>query len=693
MSESVTAHGGSGVAPPERAFSGPPLQRVYAHVSDRIAGIPLERGFHPRWLALFGAALSLVLLGIVAVTWLLIRGVGIWGINVPVGWGFDIINFVWWIGIGHAGTLISAILLLLRQWWRTSINRFAEAMTLFAVLNAALFPLLHLGRIWKFYYLFPYPNTMGLWPQWRSPLMWDVFAVLTYSTVSFLFWYLGLIPDFATMRDQARRRWVAVIAGFFSLGWRGSARHWHHYQMLYLMLAGLATPLVVSVHSIVSLDFAVSIVPGWHTTIFPPFFVAGAIYSGFAMVLMLAIPLRSAFRFQDFITTRHLDVMAKVMLTSGLVVAYGYMMETFTGWLSGEEVEHYLIGNRALGTYGPLYWAMIGCNVVAAQTLWFRWVRTHAIPLFIVAVLINVGMWLERFVIVVVSLHRDFLPSSWGIYVPTFWDWSVLIGTLGLFATLMLLFIRFVPMISIFEVREAAHHAGEVGKGRRHGKPLTSVSADSTAQERPRELKVAALAPATALSPQQTEEPEQPLLTGVIPNEKLYGLSAEFDAAETLVDAARQVRDVGYSRVDAFSPFPIAEMPRAIRMGKSYVPRIVLIGALLGAGFAYWLQWYSTAIDYPLNVGGRPYHSWPSYIPLTFELAVLGGVLFGVVGLCVLNRLPQPYHPIFNALGFERASRDSFFLCIEAQDRRFDRVQTRELLDRLKPVRVSEVPL
>jgi len=639
------------------------LRAACASVSDRIGGIPLERGFHPRWLALFGAGLSLTLLGLVAVSWLVLRGVGIWGINIPVAWGFAILCFVWWIGIGHAGTLISAILLLLRQPWRTSINRFAEAMTLFAVANAALYPLLHLGRIWKFYYLLPYPDTMDLWPQWRSPLMWDVFAVMTYSLVSFLFWFLGLVPDFATMRDQARRKWVAMLAGFVSLGWRGSAHHWNHYQMLYLMLAGLATPLVVSVHSIVSFDFAISIVPGWHSTIFPPFFVAGAIYSGFAMVLMIAIPLRAAFRLKDFVTTRHLDQMAKVMLTSGLIVAYGYVMETFTGWFSGDEAEHYLILNRALGPYAPLYWGMIACNVIVAQALWFRWVRTHPIVLFIIAVLINTGMWLERFIIVVVSLHRDYLPSAWGMYIPTFWDWATFIGTLGFFTTLMLLFIRFLPVITMFEVREDAYH----------GRFLPEAPAAE---------------PPVAAS---HDEEQQPMLAGVIPEEQVYGMVAEFASPDDLIHAARQVRDADYRRVDGFSPFPIAELTEALRMRRSRIPLIVLAGALVGAASAYGVQWYSTVVDYPLNIGGRPLHSWPAYIPLTFELGVLGGALCGVIGMCVLNRLPQPYHPVFNAPGFERASRDSFFLCIESRDPQFDRVQTRELLGQLRAVSIAEV--
>jgi molybdopterin-containing oxidoreductase family membrane subunit len=387
----------------------------------------------------------------------MVTGLGIWGLNAPVGWGFAIINFVWWIGIGHAGTLISAILLLLHQDWRTSINRFAEAMTIFAVACAGIFPLLHLGRPWLFYWLLPYPNTMGIWPQFRSPLVWDVFAVGTYATVSLLFWYVGLIPDLATLRDRAGRRLARVAYGVLAMGWRGSARHWHRYQIAYLLLAGLATPLVISVHSVVSLDFAVAIIPGWHSTIFPPYFVAGAIYSGFAMVMTLAIPLRAVYKLEDFITTRHLDNMAKILLATGLIVAYGYIMETFAAWYSGNPYEEYMMLNRMGGPYAPFFWALIVCNVVVPQVLWSRRVRSNAPALFVIALVVNIGMWLERFVIVVTSMHRDFLPSSWGMYAGTVWDWATYVGSLGLFFALFFVFIRLLPMISIFEMRELVH--------------------------------------------------------------------------------------------------------------------------------------------------------------------------------------------------------------------------------------------
>jgi Ni/Fe-hydrogenase subunit HybB-like protein len=426
---------------------------TYATVTDKISSIVLTRKTSLGWLAAFGIAFMFVMLLFYAVTYLFVEGIGIWGVNVPVAWGFAIINFVWWIGIGHAGTLISAILLLLRQEWRTSINRFAEAMTLFAVACAGLFPILHLGRPWFAYWLIPYPSTMDIWPQFRSPLVWDVFAVSTYATVSLLFWYVGLIPDLATLRDRSSSRFGRVVYGILAMGWRGSAIHWYRYDTAYLLLAGLATPLVVSVHTVVSFDFAISILPGWHTTIFPPYFVAGAIYSGFAMVMVLSIPIRAVYGLEDFITLRHLQNMAKVMLATGLIVAYGYLMENFMSWYGAVQYDRFTTLNRWIGPYAPVYWALIVFNVLIPQVLWFKRVRTNVMSLWLVAMAVNIGMWLERFVIVVTSLHRDYLPSSWSMYYPTVWDWATYAGTIGLFLALLFLFLRFLPMISIFEMR------------------------------------------------------------------------------------------------------------------------------------------------------------------------------------------------------------------------------------------------
>jgi molybdopterin-containing oxidoreductase family membrane subunit len=394
------------------------------------------------------------MLFLVSLGWLLLRGIGVFGVNIPVAWGFMIVNFVWWVGIGHAGTFISAILLVMYQNWRTAINRLTEAMTLFAIACAGLMPLFHLGRPWLFYYLLPYPDTMGLWPQFRSPLVWDVFAVGTYFIVSLLFWYLGLVPDLATLRDRAKKLWQRKAYGVLALGWRNSAEHWQRQQISYLILAGLATPLVLSVHSVVSLDFAVAMLPGWHSTIFPPYFVAGAIYSGFAMVLNIIIPVRKIYHLENVIPNRYLNNMANIMFVTGLMVSYGYLIEAFMSWYSGDIFEQYMMTNRAFGPYGWVFWVLMAFNVVIPQALWSARIRRNPITLFIVALFINAGMWIERFVIVITSLHRDFMPSAWGMFYPTFWDWSVLFGSVGLFLTLIFLFIRFLPMISISENRE-----------------------------------------------------------------------------------------------------------------------------------------------------------------------------------------------------------------------------------------------
>lgn len=427
--------------------------QTYESVTDRISSVVL-RPQPGSWMFGFTIAFLLLLMFFLAVSYLLYRGVGIWGINVPIAWGFAITNFVWWIGIGHAGTFISAILLLLLQKWRTAINRLTEAMTLFAVTCAGLFPLLHLGRPWVFFWILPYPDTMGLWPQFRSPLVWDVFAVSTYFTVSLIFWYSGLLPDLATLRDRATSRWKQKIYGVFALGWRGSAGHWQRHQSAYLLLAGLATPLVLSVHSVVSFDFSVAILPGWHSTIFPPYFVAGAIYSGFAMVLNILIPIRKIYHLEKIIPLRYMNNAANVMLTTGLMVGYGYLMEAFMSWYSGDVFEEYVMFNRAFGPYGWVFWILIGINVVIPQLLWSKRIRTNMLALWLVALSVNVGMWVERFVIVVQSLHRDFVPSSWRMYSPTAWDWMTLFGSVGLFFTLLYLFVRWLPMISISEVRE-----------------------------------------------------------------------------------------------------------------------------------------------------------------------------------------------------------------------------------------------
>jgi hypothetical protein len=462
------------------------------------------------------------------------------------------------------------------------------------------------------------------------------------------------MPDLAALRDTARRKWVRYLAGIFALGWRGSAQHWQRHQMLYLLLAGLATPLVVSVHSIVSLDFSVSVVPGWHSTIFPPYFVAGAIFSGFAMVLTIAIPLRRFFHLRELIIEKHLDNMAKVMLTAGLVVAYGYLMEAFLAWFSAESFEMEMMRRRALGVYAPIFWLMIFCNVLIPQLLWSRRVRHSAKGLFVLSLIVNLGMWLERYVIVVTSLQRDYLPSAWYVFRATLLDWSVFLGTLGTFTLLMLLFIRLLPMISVYEMREYIH--------------LRSAVTPSSEAHRERVDAVV-----------RVEDPER------------FGTAAEFDEAGKFIRAVHQTRAAGYRRIDAYSPFPVEGLAEALGLGPTRIPLLVLLGALLGGSSIYLLQWYSAVILYPWNVGGRSLHSWQSFIPLTFELSVLGGALCGFLGLFVLNRMPKYYHPMFNLPGFERASRDRFFLVIHREDPRYRAERVWNHLENLRPLRVSDV--
>ncbi|MBN2505531.1 MAG: polysulfide reductase NrfD [Verrucomicrobia bacterium] len=442
--------------------------RSLGWVSDRIAGL-VEGGTPRWWWWAFVPALGVTAAGGGLAVYLMSTGVGVWGVMVPVAWAWDITNFVFWIGIGHAGTLISAILFLLRQEWRTPIHRVAEAMTLFAVICAAVFPLIHMGRLWLAWWLLPLPNANGIWPQFQSPLMWDVFAVSTYFVVSLLFWYVGLIPDLATLRDRAATRGRRILYGLGALGWTGSARHWRHYAATYLLLAGLSTPLVLSVHSVVSFDFAVSQVPGWHTTLFPPYFVAGAVFSGLGMVLTLVIPLRAVCGLEEVVGVGHIERMCKLTLAACLMVAYAQGAELCAAWYGGSEYDLYAFKNRAFGPYAWAYWTMVGCALVAPQLFWFKRVRTRMAAVFMVSILINVGMWLERFVIIVTPLHRDYLPANWAYFQPTWVDVGQAVGACGLFLTLFLLFLRFLPMIAIAEIKALTPHARPSPMNPAHG--------------------------------------------------------------------------------------------------------------------------------------------------------------------------------------------------------------------------------
>jgi len=465
--------------------------RSFKEVTDIICGY--TENPPPRWwFPVFGVVATLAGLQTVFILYLIITGIGVWGLNNQVDWAWDITNFVFWIGIGHAGTLISAILCLLKQKWRTAVNRSAEAMTIFAVICAATFPGIHVGRQWMAWFLAPIPNSNAIWPNFRSPLLWDVFAISTYGTVSFLFWYMGMIPDLATLRDRAHQRMLksadgpkllpfvpirvdairAFAYGLLSVGWRASSRHWHRYEAAYLVLAGISTPLVLSVHSIVSFDFATSIVPGWHTTIFPPYFVAGAIFGGFAMVLLLLIPARELYpNMKDFITLRHLENMAKIILTTGMIVGFAYSMEFFIAWYGGNKYELYAFQNRAFGPYWWAYWTMISCNVLSPQVFWTRWARTSPLAIFIVSIFVTIGMWFERFVIIVTSLHRAYLPGEWGMFHPTLVDVMIFVGSFGVFLTLFLIFLRVLPVFAMAELKAVLPQASphEHGHGQDHG--------------------------------------------------------------------------------------------------------------------------------------------------------------------------------------------------------------------------------
>jgi Ni/Fe-hydrogenase subunit HybB-like protein len=633
----------------------------FAEVTEAICRVAESPRPPKAWYVAFTiAVLALAVLGAMIV-YLIFTGVGVWNLNSPVGWAFDITNFVFWIGIGHAGTLISAILFLFRQKWRTSINRFAEAMTIFAVICAGMFPAIHVGRAWFIYWLFPYPNQMAFWPNFLSPLLWDMIAVSTYFSVSLMFWYLGMVPDLATFRDRAKDKWRFYIYGILSLGWRGSQRHWQVYETAYMLLAALATPLVLSVHSVVSFDFAVSQLPGWHSTIFPPYFVAGAIFSGFAMVLTLAIPAREMFGLKNFITLRHLDNMAKIILATGTMVGFAYLTEFHAAWYSGNHWERFQLLDRDFGPMWWCGWVMLVCNAIVPQLFWFKRVRRNVWAIFGACVLVNLGMWMERFVIIAGGLHRDFLPSSWGSYAPSYVEVLTLIGSFGLFLTLFLLFCRFLPVVAMAEVKSILPK-----------KPAQNVQVETQIQQK----KIDSASP--------------------------WGLLAEYADADALCMAAATIRDAGYRKWDCHAPFPVHGLDEAMGSRRSVLPWFVLAGGMAGCALALAGQWYVNSprtVDaaagalsgFPLVFSGKPYWSLPAHIPIAFELTVLFAALAAFFGLWALIRLPRFHFPAFFNRRFRKASNDGFFIIVETSDKKFNETETVDILRSTGCVALEEI--
>ncbi len=610
----------------------PPLilgDKAPGDVSDDVCG-PIERG--PTWLwwmAFLSAAITL-LIGALCVSYQVATGIGTWGLNRTVGWAFDITNFVFWVGIGHAGTLISAVLLLLRQRWRTSINRSAEAMTIFAVICAGLFPLIHMGRPWLAHWVFPYPNMRGpLWVNFRSPLLWDVFAIGTYFTISAVFWYIGLIPDLATVRDRAKGLRKKIF-GVLSFGWTGGARTWSRWEMTSLLLAALATPLVVSVHSVVSTDFATALVPGWHTTVFPPYFVIGAVFSGFAMVLTLMIIARKVMSLEDYITMRHVHAMCRVIVFTGSIVGMAYATELFIAWYSGSQYEQFAFNNRIFGPMGWAYGIMVFCNVVVPQLLWFQRVRNSLGLIFVITLLVNVGMWFERFVIIVSSLARDFLPSAWSGYTPTLIELGTLLGSFGLFFTLFLLFCRFLPMIAMAEVRHVTEAQREEASDDGHG-----------------------------------GHDDEPLPAMPVASESSMHHFAAFESGASLLAAAREGRKRGLRLVDAHTPNPVHGLDPVMGIRRSRLPLVTLFCGSVGAAIALWFQYWSSASDWPLDVGGKPFDSLPAFVPVAFELLILCAGLGTAATLFVRSRLAPGRQ---TKIVHERASSDRYVLVVERAD-------------------------
>ncbi len=625
----------------------------FGSITEMVCGL-VEQPAPAWWWLAFLVCGAVGTIGAIATVYVISTGLGIWGMNQTVGWGLPIGTFVFWVGIGHAGTLISAILFLFRQKWRSSLNRAAEAMTLFAVACAGLYVMIHIGRVWIAWFMVPFPNSNELFPNFRSALSWDFAAISTYGLVSLMFWYVGLIPDMATLRNRAKTRLRGWIYGLLALGWRGSARHWNNYEMAYLLLAGLATPLVVSVHTIVSFDFATAVVPGWHSTIFPPYFVTGAIFSGLAMVITLLVPLRRLCRLEDLITGTHLQNMCKLILVTSLIIAYAYGTEFFMAWYAGNPFEQYTFRNRVMGPYGWCFATMVLCNVLLPQLFWFRWFRTTPWAMFVISLFVNVGMWFERFVIVTTSLHRDFLPSSWKMFYPTWVDYVQLLGGFGLFTTLFLLFIRVLPMVAMSEVKACLPAADP------HSEEHCGLGRDGA--EQAGAVVSAVVRPASGPT---------------------FGVLARFAGPGPLLNAARRLHAAGYRRVDAYSPFPIHGMERALRLRRSLVPAFVFAGGAIGVLFAQWVQHYQSSVGYPVVVFGKPLDSAEAFVPISFETMILYASFASVLSMLVLNGLPRFYHPVFRGRSFARASDDGFFLSVESRDDVFGREETPALLAEL----------
>lgn len=624
----------------------PAEPRTSAGLTERLSSAQPSPG-RRRWLLALGASAALALLFLVSIAVLFLSGVGIWGVAIPVAWGFAIINFVWWIGLAHGGTLVSAALLLGRQKWRGSIARAAETMTLLALLCASVFPLLHLGRPNVFYWLMPYPNTMALWPQFRSALVWDVFAVVSYGGAAFLFWYLAAIPDLATLRDGSKRPLVAKIYGVSALGWRGAGTHWIRQEYAYRLTAAATLGLVFSFHTITA--FAMTIVPGWHSTLLPPLFLAGGVLSGTALLLIIAAGLRSMFSMQDLIREKHLDSLAKLVLASSWLVAYGHAVELMLGG-DGNVFGQFVTRSRIAGPNAHVFWSVVLCSIVAPQLFWSRKMRLNTTALFVVPLLVLVGVWADRFILVVTSLQRDYLPSSWELFNPTVWDLTTFAGSIGVFALGMMLVVRALPAGSISELRSLLHREGRLDD---------TGSAQSSA--------------------------------GTSEGERDYGLLAEYETAQELVEAAGQAWVRGHREIETFSPFPIPELRPLLRSRRWIIGVAALVSGTGAAALAYGMQYYASVISYPLNVGGRPLHSWPLFLPITFEAGLFGAALGSFVALLILNRLPRLEHPLFAVPGFERATIDRFFLLIPHSGRRHETEKVRRRLQRMSRLPVRSV--